>query len=69
MENDVADIVKKAQQEWLIVSELRIEGSYIFLFGGDSQNNLTRVSRGQGKNGKNKKKLLEQQVKGYEWKQ
>ena len=47
MENDIADVVKKTDQERLVIAELCVQRRNVFRFCRDSENDGTRITRRQ----------------------
>ena len=55
MENDIADVVKKTDQERLVIAELCVQRRNVFRFCRDSENDGTRITRRQGKDREHEK--------------
>lgn len=52
MKNNISDVTKESDKKRLIIAKLRIQRSNVFRFGGNSQNDRSRITRCQGKDGK-----------------
>ena len=55
MENKVPDIIEKADQEGLVITELGIERIDIRLLRRDAEDDRAGVAGGEGQNGKHQK--------------